>query len=68
MVSILKVLYHILSKKRFALFIVFSILVIAAGSAASKIKLEEDITKAIPFGDDGEEYNRILKEFKFLTG
>ncbi|MBP7433966.1 1-acyl-sn-glycerol-3-phosphate acyltransferase [bacterium] len=66
MVSILKVLYHILSKKRFALFIVFSILVIAAGSAASKIKLEEDITKAIPFGDDGEEYNRILKEFKFL--
>ncbi|HQO90788.1 MAG TPA: 1-acyl-sn-glycerol-3-phosphate acyltransferase [bacterium] len=66
MVSILKVLYHILSKKRFALFIVFSILVIAAGSAASKIKLEEDITKAIPFGDDGAEYNRILNEFKFL--
>ncbi len=66
MVSILKVLYHILSKKRFALFMMFSVLVIAAGYAASKIKLEEDITRAIPFGDDGEEYSRILKEFKFL--
>ncbi|HSW60261.1 MAG TPA: MMPL family transporter, partial [bacterium] len=66
MVSILKVLYHIMSKKRFVLFLFVSAVVIAAGFAASKIKLEEDITKAIPFGDDGDEYNRILNEFKFL--
>ena len=33
---------------------------------AFNINLEEDITKAIPFGKQGSQYQKVLKNFKFL--
>jgi len=42
------------------------ILSVILGFVASNIKLEEDITKAIPFGDQGGKYKKVLSNFKFL--
>lgn len=66
MVSMLKVLYLYFAKKRAALFLSVITLSLILGYIAAGIKFEEDITKAIPFGTDGEKFERILKEFKFL--
>lgn len=66
MVSLFAAYYNYLKGRKKYLFTVLLLLCAAAFYAIHDIRLEEDITKAIPFGENEEQYNRVLKEFKFL--
>ncbi len=66
MVSLFSTYFSYLKKRRLALLVFMIVLSAVLGYLAVNINLEEDITKAIPFGDQGEKYQKVLKNFKFL--
>lgn len=66
MVSLFSAFYSFLKTKRYSLLLVMALLIGILTVMAFNIKLEEDITKAIPFGDQGSKYKKVLKNFKFL--
>ena len=66
MVSLFSTFFSFLKTKRYSLLLVMVLITGIFTVMALNIKLEEDITKAIPFGDQGPKYQKILKNFKFL--
>ncbi|HEX8515855.1 MAG TPA: glycerol acyltransferase, partial [Bacteroidia bacterium] len=59
-------IYRILKKRRVLFFLLFLGSLLFAGYFASRIKLEEDITKIMPSDEKIEKLNSIFKNSKFL--
>ena len=66
MVSLFSAYFSYLKKRRYRLLVFMIVLSAVLTVLAFNIDLEEDITKAIPFGKQGEKYQKVLKNFKFL--
>ncbi|HNW82303.1 MAG TPA: MMPL family transporter [bacterium] len=66
MVSLFAAYYNYLKNKKKYMFTVLLLMCAAAVFILRDLRLEEDITKAIPFGKNEEQYKRVLDEFKFL--
>lgn len=66
MVSLFAAYYSYLKSRKKYLYTVLFLLCAGMIFAIKDIRLEEDITKAVPFGKNEQQYNRVLKEFKFL--
>ncbi len=64
--NIFTLIYRILQKRRTLFFLLFIVVVAFSGFYASKIKLEEDITKMMPTDEKVERLNTVFKNSKFL--